>query len=75
MTGKQKINAAFSTAGARDIPAVICYEGIFTRDHWRQLTPHPWWYQHAPEIERQMAWRRDVTTKLGEDWFQLPALL
>lgn len=73
MTGREKIEAAFSSGGTRDIPAVICYEGIYVRDHWDQLTARPWWYQHAPDIERQMLWQRDAATKTGQDWFVLPS--
>ncbi len=72
MTGRQKMEAALSEDGAAEIPAVICYEGIFIRDHWEQLTPYPWWYQQAPDIERQMAWRREVIGRIGQDWFILP---
>jgi len=72
MTGRQKIEAAFSKDGTREIPAVICYEGIYVRDHWQQLTSYPWWYRYAPDIERQMLWRREVITKTGQDWFVLP---
>ena len=74
MSGKQRITAALSEAGSVEVPAVICYEGIFSRDHWSQLTPHPWWYRHAPEVERQMAWRRDAVARVNQDWFQLPGL-
>jgi hypothetical protein len=52
---------------------VICYEGIFARDHWRQLTAHPWWYREAPDIERQLLWRWDALSKIGQDWFHLPS--
>ena len=72
MIGNEKIQAAFSRQGAPDIPAVICYEGIYTRDHWRQLTVHPWWYRVSPDIEQQMAWRRDAISKTGLDWMYLP---
>jgi len=73
MTGRQKIEAAFSKDGTPEIPAVICYEGIFVRDHWEQLTSCPWWYQYAPDIGRQVAWRREVIARTGQDWFVLPA--
>jgi uroporphyrinogen-III decarboxylase len=43
-TGKEKIAAALSPQGTPEIPAVICYEGIYTRDHWEQLFDFPWWY-------------------------------
>jgi hypothetical protein len=72
MTGRQKMEAALSPGGSPAIPAVICYEDIFFRDHWGDLTPCPWWYQHAPDIERQMEWRRDAIAHTGQDWFCLP---
>ena len=72
MTGRQAMEAAFSPDGARETPAVICYEGIYTRDHWAGLTDHPWWYREAPDVERQVAWRRDAYARTGQDWFQLP---
>ena len=72
MTGREKIEAALSEDGTPEIPAAICYEGIFIRDHWEQLTPYPWWYQQAPDIERQMAWRREVRGRIGQDWLVLP---
>ena len=72
MTGRERIEAAFSSHGAREIPAVICYEGIFIRDHWAQLTSYPWWYREAPDLERQVRWRRQVVDEMGQDWFRLP---
>jgi len=72
MTGKQRIEAAFSPGGSPEIPAVICYEGIYVRDHWSELTSCPWWYRHEPDLERQVEWRRDALTKTGQDWFHLP---
>jgi hypothetical protein len=72
MTGRQKIEAALSPEGTNEIPAVICYEGIYIRDHWEQLTSFPWWYQYATDIESQMQWRRDVISKTGQDWLYLP---
>jgi len=73
MTGRERIEAAFSPDGTRQIPAVICYEGIYTRDHWDQLTSCPWWYQFSPDVEQQLAWRRDVIAATQQDWFSLPA--
>jgi hypothetical protein len=32
----------------------------------------PWWYRHAPDIERQLAWRHRVIARLGLDWMELP---
>lgn len=75
MTGRRKIEAALSPAGAAQMPAVICYEGIYIRDHWRQLTLHPWWYAQSPDIMQQLAWRRDAIERTGQDWFILPVAL
>lgn len=72
MTGREKIEAAFSPDGTPEIPVVICYENIFVRDHWSQLTDHAWWHRIEPDIDRQMAWRRDVIERTGQDWFVLP---
>lgn len=71
MTGREKIEAAFSPEGTPEVPAVICYEGIFIRDHWDELTSYPWWYAQAPDLERQMRWRRDVVAAIGQDWLRL----
>ena len=73
MTGRQKIEAAFSPDGTPGIPAVICYERIYIRDHWSELTSCSWWYQQSPDIQQQMAWRREAMTKTGQDWFYLPS--
>lgn len=73
MNGREKIAAALSAQGTGEIPAVICYEDIYIRDHWPQLTASPWWDALSPDIERQMCWRREVITKTGQDWFVLPA--
>ena len=72
MNGREKIEAAFSREGTAEIAAVICYEGIYIRDHWPQFEAGPWWLQEAPDIERQLAWRRRVIEKTGQDWFVLP---
>ncbi len=72
MNGRERIQAAFSPEGTPEIPAVICYEGIFVRDHWSQLGDDPWWMQGVPDVERQSAWRRRVAEAIGQDWFELP---
>ncbi|MDP6041769.1 MAG: uroporphyrinogen decarboxylase family protein, partial [Candidatus Latescibacteria bacterium] len=72
MTGRQKIEAAFSEAGSPEIPAVICYEGICIRDHWEELTACPWWYRFSPDLGHQLSWRRDAIEAIGQDWFDLP---
>lgn len=72
VTGKQKIQSAFSKTGADEIPVVICYENLFIRDHWQQLTSCPWWYAKEANIERQILWRNDVIPCIMQDWFNLP---
>ena len=72
MTGREKMEAAFSAEGTPEIPAVVPYEDIFIRDHWDELTDLPWWYREAPDLEHQLAWRRKVITEVGQDWFRLP---
>ncbi len=72
MTGKERLEAAFSEEGTDRFPAVIPYEGIYIRDHWKGLTSCPWWYAQSPRIEDQLAWRSEVLPAIGQDWFILP---
>ena len=72
MNGREKVEAAFSPRGTPEIPAVICYESLFVRDHWPQLSAEPWWVRIVPDLERQMAWRRQVAEQIGQDWFEMP---
>ena len=71
MTGREKIEAALSPAGTAQIPVVICYEGIYIRDHQDDFAPVPWWYAQAPDLERQLEYRRRVLALTGHDWFDL----
>jgi hypothetical protein len=73
MDGLEKIKAAFSPEGSAEFAAVICYEGIYIRDHWRQLTHFPWWYPFSPNLDHAFAWRSQVLPAIGQDWFELPA--
>ena len=73
MTGRQKIETALSEDGSPETPAVICYEDIYIRDRWWELTPCPWWYRIEPDLSRQVQWRRDVFGNIGQDWFRLPS--
>ncbi len=50
---------------------MICYESVFLRDHWAQLTKHPWWYLHVPDAQQQVAWTRDLVAAVGQDWLQM----
>jgi len=75
MTGHQKIQQALSMDGTPEIPVVICYEELFIRDHWDQVTRQPWWAPADPDPERQLAWRADAIREIGQDWFQVPSCL
>ncbi|MBN1583655.1 MAG: hypothetical protein JXA89_23310 [Anaerolineae bacterium] len=72
MNSREKFESAFSPHGAPEIPAVICYEGIFTRDHWPELSREPWWTQLVLDTRQQAAWRRQVAQAIDQDWFMLP---
>jgi len=72
LNGRQKIEAAFSPNGTPEIPAVICYEDIYIRDHWDSLTKIPWWYAQSPDIDQQMAWMSETIPAIGQDWMVLP---
>ena len=67
------MEAALSQEGTSEVPAAVCYEDIYVRDHWKQLTKYPWWYTLAPDVHRQMLWRREVIERTGQDWFVLPS--
>lgn len=72
MNGREKILAAFSSEGTPEIPAVTCYEEIFIRDHWSQLSVRPWWVRANPDVQTQSTWRREIAETIGQDWFMLP---
>ena len=55
MTGREKIEQAFAADGAPAFGAVICYESIFVRDHWSQITDQPWWVMNSPDQDAQIA--------------------
>jgi hypothetical protein len=69
MTGREKMEAAFSAEGAPSFPAATCYHGIFLRDHWEEVTDCPWWCQNDPDPETAVQPWIDLVQKTGEDWF------
>lgn len=73
MNGREMIEAAFTQQGSPEFAAVICYEGIYIRDHWRQLTDLPWWYQFSTDLSQAVSWRCQILPAIGQDWFYLPA--
>lgn len=74
MTGKEKIRAALSKDGVSKFAAVIPYEKIYIRDKWSELTSCPWWYASEPSIEKQIQWRSEIASALGQDWIDLIGL-
>ena len=73
LTARQKIEAAFSREGSREFAATVCWEDVFVRDHWDQLTASPWYDQYSPDLERQMAWRRKALARTGQDLLLVPS--
>ena len=72
MTGREKIQAAFSKESTNEFPAVICYEDIYIRDHWQKLIKCPWWYGIDTNINNQIMWHSEIISAIGQDWFYLP---
>lgn len=72
MNGKERFIAAFSENGTPEIPVCICYEHIFIRDHWKQLTEKPWWQMYSPFDEDKYCWQKDVSKKIDQDWVIIP---
>jgi hypothetical protein len=71
MNGREMIEAAFSPQGSPEFGAVICYEGIYFRDHWNAATRHPWWYARSPDVEHHKAWLSEAIPSTGQDWMEL----
>lgn len=72
MTSREKMLAAFAAEGAGEFPAVLCYSGIYYRDHWAQLTEQPWWALQSGDLDRHYAVYRDFIRNVGQDWLDLP---
>jgi len=75
MTGREKLEAAFSSEGTPEIGVVIPYEDIYIRDHWGDLTAKPWWDAWSPDIEIQADWHRDIINAIGQDWVTVPSFI
>jgi hypothetical protein len=70
MTGKEKILAALSPDGSPEMPVVICYCGIFERDHLSDLTALPWWHDESADPAVRAAFRTSVVRATGLDWYE-----
>jgi len=71
MTGLDRILAAFSEQGTDDFPAVACYPGILSRDHYFELTDMPWWTVHDPNPVVQLQSLTEQNEAVGFDWYGL----
>ena len=72
MTAKERFLAGLSRGGPHETCVGVCYENIFIRDHWPELTRLPWWYSVSPDLEQQIAWRREVVASVPHDWLLMP---
>jgi hypothetical protein len=72
MTGREKIEAAFSPRGTPEFGAGVCYHGILLRDLWDEITDQPWWVKFDPDPAKASLPWIDLVRKTGEDWFVLP---
>lgn len=70
MTGTEKILAALSPDGSPETPVVICYCGIFERDHLADLTALPWWHDESPDPAVRAAFRTSVVRATDLDWYE-----
>jgi hypothetical protein len=71
MTVREKVLSAFRSEGSPEIGAVSCYDGIFIRDHWFELTQARWWYRNCGVAERELAWARDCVRESGLEWLMM----
>ena len=70
-TGRQMIESAFSEQGSAEFAALDFWEYVFIRDHWEKLTDAPWYDQFSPDLETQLAWRREVLLRTRQDVLHL----
>jgi len=71
MTGRERIEAAFSTQGAPELGVVLCYQGIYIRDHYREFDRHPWWYLHSPSTRQWLEKVGEILERTETDWFSI----
>lgn len=69
MTGRQRIEQAFAPEGTPEPGAALCYQDIFTRDHFREFDRHPWWYRHSPDLAHQLEKAAEFIERTEMDWF------
>jgi uroporphyrinogen-III decarboxylase len=70
MTPRRRMSLAIDRGLLSGFPVVICYLGIFLRDHWDQITSKPWWSLHSPDINDRLEVEGNLLRKLDLDWIQ-----
>lgn len=68
MRPRDKMLSAFTPGGASEVGVVTCYDDIFIRDHWYDLTDVPWHFKGSGIIDQEVAWARDVSQNSGIEW-------
>lgn len=69
LTGRERVELAFSPEGTPAFGAVTSYQGIFLRDHWEECTDAPWWELYDPDpVVAARPWV-DMVRRTGEDWY------
>jgi len=71
MTGREKILGAFTPEGTSQFGVVTCYNSIFMRDHWSDITKVPWYYWGSGIVEEELTWIRDYFMKTGLEWLTM----
>lgn len=71
MAPRERLLAAFEATGTPTPGAVICYEGIFVRDHMEAISACPWWYHFSPCLEHQLAWYTAYFARPVADWYEV----
>lgn len=72
MTGRERMDAAFSPKGSHETPVFLSLPDGVIRNHWSALTAAPWWHWFETNLQCQLVWRRDAALSLGVDCFNLP---
>ncbi len=68
MTPRRRMLLAIDRGPLDEVPVVICYLGIFLRDHWQGITDKPWWALRSPDIADRLEVDRGLLGKLDLDW-------
>jgi hypothetical protein len=59
------------SGGSPEIGVAVCYEGIYRRDHVRDIAELPWWAWRDGDLETRRKVYRQFVEKHDADWFIL----